>query len=57
MYFLFVELFGPPSTPLNGLLLVFFMEGGKELSVPLTGSTRRDGLYLAGNVTSAGGCV
>ncbi|XP_048030269.1 uncharacterized protein si:ch211-183d21.1 [Megalobrama amblycephala] len=53
MDFLFVELIGPPSTPLNGLLLVFFPEDGKELSVPLTGSTRRDGFYVAGNVTSA----
>lgn len=55
--FLFVELIGPPMTPLNGLFLVFFREDGKELSVPLTGSTRRDGLYLTGNVASAGGCV
>ncbi|KAK7118718.1 hypothetical protein R3I94_022272 [Phoxinus phoxinus] len=50
---IFVELIGPPLTPLNGLVLVFFGEDAKEWSVLLTGSTRKDGLYLIGNVSNA----
>lgn len=50
---LFVELIGPPLTPLNGLVLVFFGEDTKALSVPLTGSTGTDGFYLIGNVSNA----
>lgn len=54
---LFVELKGPPLTPLNGLVLVFFGEDFKEFNVPLTGSTGTNGFYLIGNVSNAGGCV
>ncbi|XP_016417966.1 uncharacterized protein LOC107747864 isoform X1 [Sinocyclocheilus rhinocerous] len=50
---LFVELIGPPSTPLNGLVLVFFGEDATEWSVPLTGSTGSDGLYLVANDSRA----
>ncbi|KAF4095594.1 hypothetical protein G5714_023197 [Onychostoma macrolepis] len=50
---LFVELTGPPSTPLNGLVLVFFGEDTTEWSVPLTGSTGSDGLYLVANDSQA----
>ncbi|XP_073687207.1 uncharacterized protein [Garra rufa] len=46
---LFVELTGPPSTSLNGLVMVFFGEDATELHVPLTGSTGSDGLYLVAN--------
>lgn len=54
---IFVELIGPPSTSVNGFVLVFFEESAKAVSVPLTGSTRENGLYLLENITSAGGCV
>lgn len=54
---LFVELTGPPSTPLNGLVLVFFGEDATEWSVPLTGSTGSDGLYLVTNDSHAGACA
>lgn len=54
---LFVELTGPPSTPLNGLVLVFLGEDATEWSVPLTGSTGSDGLYLVANDSLAGACV
>ncbi|KAK2870387.1 hypothetical protein Q8A67_024779 [Cirrhinus molitorella] len=49
----FVELTGPPSTPLNGLVLVFFGEDATYLNVPLTGSTGSDGLYLVANNSRA----
>uniref|UniRef100_A0A673FYA6 Si:ch211-183d21.1 n=1 Tax=Sinocyclocheilus rhinocerous TaxID=307959 RepID=A0A673FYA6_9TELE len=50
---LFVELTGPPSTPLNGLVLVFFGEDATELNVPIAGSTGSDGLYLVANDSRA----
>ncbi|XP_018922408.2 uncharacterized protein LOC109049162 [Cyprinus carpio] len=50
---LFMELTGPPSTPLNGLVLVFFGEDATELSVPITGSTGKDGLFLVANDSRA----
>ncbi|XP_039528255.1 uncharacterized protein si:ch211-183d21.1 [Pimephales promelas] len=50
---IFVELIGPPLTPLNGLVLVFFGEDAQAVSVPLRGSTGTDGLYLIGNVSNA----
>ncbi|RXN21811.1 hypothetical protein ROHU_006888 [Labeo rohita] len=50
---LFLELSGPPSTPLNGLVVVFFGEDNMELSVPLTGSTGSDGFYLVTNDSRA----
>ncbi|XP_067291467.1 uncharacterized protein si:ch211-183d21.1 [Pseudorasbora parva] len=49
----YVELTGPPLTPLTGLVLVLFEDEVKEISVPLTGSTRKDGLYLLGEVANA----
>lgn len=54
---LFMELTGPPSTPLNGLVLVFFGEDATELSVPIAGSTGKDGLFLVANDSRAGACV
>ncbi|XP_043081537.1 uncharacterized protein si:ch211-183d21.1 [Puntigrus tetrazona] len=50
---LFLELTGPPSTPLNGLVLVFFGEDATEWIVPLTGSTGSDGFYLVANESHA----
>jgi hypothetical protein len=53
----FVELVGPPRTPLRGLVLLALGEedrGGAILALPLTGSTDSGGFYLVGNVTGAG---
>ncbi|KAG7274463.1 hypothetical protein CRUP_001428, partial [Coryphaenoides rupestris] len=52
----FVELVGPPFTPLKGLVLLALEEedrGAAILAVPLTGSTDSNGFYLVGNVTGA----
>lgn len=57
IYCLFVELIGPPLTSMNGFVVVFFGEDTKAVSVPLTGSTRENGLYVLENITSTGGCV
>ncbi|KAK9953017.1 hypothetical protein ABG768_017043 [Culter alburnus] len=53
IYCLFVELIGPPLTSMNGFVVVFFGEDTKAVSVPLTGSTRENGLYVLENITSA----
>ena len=53
----FVELVGPPLTPLKGLVLLALGEedrGAAILALPLTGSTDSGGFYLVGNVTGAG---
>ncbi|XP_059391313.1 uncharacterized protein si:ch211-183d21.1 [Carassius carassius] len=50
---IFMELTGPPSTPLNGLVLVFFGEDATELSVPITGRTGSDGFFLISNDSRA----
>jgi len=53
----FVELVGPPFTPLKGLVLLALGEedrGTALLALPLTGSTDSNGFYLVGNVTGAG---
>ncbi|CAL8263951.1 unnamed protein product [Arctogadus glacialis] len=52
----FVELVGPPRTPLRGLVLLALGEedrGAAILALPLTGSTDSGGFYLVGNVTGA----
>lgn len=49
----FVELSGPPSTPLNRLILVFFGEDDQVWSVPIRGSTGADGMYLISNDSRA----
>lgn len=49
----FVELSGPPSTPLNGLILVFFGEDAQVWSVPISSSTGADGMYLISNDSRA----
>ncbi|KAJ8399826.1 hypothetical protein AAFF_G00405560 [Aldrovandia affinis] len=51
----FVELFAPPLTELQGLVLVVFEQGNSRatLALPLTGKTDQDGYYLIANITGA----
>ncbi|CAL8285121.1 unnamed protein product [Merluccius merluccius] len=53
----FVELVGPPLTPLKGLVLLALGDedrGAAILALPLTGSTDANGFYLVGNAAGAG---
>lgn len=52
----FVELHGPPTTDLRGLVLTVFDQerSGTLIALPLTGSIDQEGFYIIGNVTGAG---
>ncbi|XP_041830670.1 uncharacterized protein si:ch211-183d21.1 isoform X2 [Melanotaenia boesemani] len=51
----FVELYGPPKTDLQGLVLSVFDQerSGTVIALPLNGLLNHDGFYIVGNVTGA----
>lgn len=50
----YVELSGPSSTELHSLIVVLFEVGGVRHIIPLKGRIADNGLYVLGNVSTAG---
>lgn len=53
----YVELIGPPLTPLHEMVLVLYELSTARHVVPLEGSLGNDGFFLMGNESRAGECV